>query len=509
MKRGYFVNQDQSAIDINGNSYNRSLMVLVLLIGAFCTILNQTILSTAFPALMKAFNISTSTIQWLTTGFLMVNGIMIPVSAYLSSRFNTKSLFIIAMSIFELGTVMSWLAPSFPVLLSGRLIQAVGVGINMPLMQNIMLTIYPPEKRGAAMGINGLVIGLAPAIGPTLSGWVIDNFSWRWLFGMIVPIAAVVIIASFVLVKNVIPNRKPHLDILSVIISTLGFGSMLYGFSSVGDKGWTSPLVISTIIIGAILVFILVLRQNKLEEPFLEFNVFQSAEFSLATILSSIVMMAMVGVELVIPLYLQIIHGMSAFDSGLTLLFGAIFMGFMSPITGNLFDRHGAKRLAITGMFILSVGTLPFAFITRDTPTIYIVFLYAVRMFGISMVMMPVTTAGMNSLPFKLISHGTAVNNTIRQVATSVGTAIMISVLTNVTNSNSPAHTLLKQAPLQYKSQMFNATLMGYHAAFWFAIIFSLLGLLLTFFVTSGNGIHPRIDSEDIIGSAEQKGGAK
>ncbi|WP_283621149.1 MDR family MFS transporter [Limosilactobacillus avium] len=473
-------------------------MVLVLLIGAFCTILNQTILSTAFPALMKAFDISTSTVQWLTTGFLMVNGIMIPISAYLSSRFNTKRLFIIAMTVFEIGTILSWLAPSFAALLTGRLIQAVGVGINMPLMQNIMLTIYPPEKRGAAMGINGLVIGLAPAIGPTLSGWVIDNYSWRWLFGMIVPIAALVIIASFVLVKNVIPNRRPKLDWLSVIISTLGFGNMLYGFSSVGDKGWTDPVVLATIVIGAILVVFLVLRQNKLDEPFLEFKVFKSGEFTLATILSSIVMMAMVGVELVIPLYLQIIHGMSAFHSGLTLLFGALFMGIMSPITGNLFDRHGAKRLAVTGMFILTVGTLPFAFITRDTPTIYIVFLYAVRMFGISMVMMPVTTAGMNSLPFNLISHGTAVNNTLRQVATSVGTAIMISVLTNVTKNNQPGHALLKASPLQYKSQMFDATLMGYHAAFWFAIIFSILGLILTFFVTSGNGIHLRIDSADM-----------
>jgi EmrB/QacA subfamily drug resistance transporter len=488
----------QTTTDINGQPYNRSLMVLVLLIGAFCTILNQTILSTAFPALMNAFDISTSTVQWLTTGFLMVNGIMIPISAYLSSRFNTKGLFIIAMTVFEIGTILSWLAPSFAALLTGRLIQAVGVGINMPLMQNIMLTIYPPEKRGAAMGINGLVIGLAPAIGPTLSGWVIDNYSWRWLFGMIVPIAFLVIIASFALVKNVIPNRRPKLDWLSVIISTLGFGSMLYGFSSVGDKGWTDPVVLATIVIGAILVAFLVLRQNKLDEPFLEFKVFKSGEFTLATILSSIVMMAMVGVELVIPLYLQIIHGMSAFHSGLTLLFGALFMGIMSPITGNLFDRHGAKRLAVTGMFILTVGTLPFAFITRDTPMIYIVFLYAVRMFGISMVMMPVTTAGMNSLPFNLISHGTAVNNTLRQVATSVGTAIMISVLTNVTKNNQPGHALLKASPLQYKSQMFDATLMGYHAAFWFAIVFSILGLILTFFVTSGNGIHLRIDSADM-----------
>ena len=296
------MNQEQQPVDINGQTYNRSLMIFVLLIGAFCTILNQTILSTAFPALMDAFNISTATVQWLTTGFLMVNGIMIPVSAYLTSRFNTKSLFIIAMSTFEVGTILAWIAPSFAVLLAGRLIQAVGVGINMPLMQNIMLTVYPPEKRGAAMGVNGLVIGLAPAIGPALSGWVIDSYSWRWLFGMIAPITALVIIVSFFAVKNVIPNKKPHLDWLSVVISTLGFGSMLYGFSSVGDKGWTDPVVLSTIIIGVILVGILIMRQNKLDDPFLEFKVFESKEFSLATILSSIVMMAIVGVEFVIPL---------------------------------------------------------------------------------------------------------------------------------------------------------------------------------------------------------------
>ncbi len=268
------MNQEQQPVDINGQTYNRSLMIFVLLIGAFCTILNQTILSTAFPALMDAFNISTATVQWLTTGFLMVNGIMIPVSAYLTSRFNTKSLFIIAMSTFEVGTILAWIAPSFAVLLAGRLIQAVGVGINMPLMQNIMLTVYPPEKRGAAMGVNGLVIGLAPAIGPALSGWVIDSYSWRWLFGMIAPITALVIIVSFFAVKNVIPNKKPHLDWLSVVISTLGFGSMLYGFSSVGDKGWTDPVVLSTIIIGVILVGILIMRQNKLDDPFLEFKVF-------------------------------------------------------------------------------------------------------------------------------------------------------------------------------------------------------------------------------------------
>ncbi|MEO5292899.1 MDR family MFS transporter [Limosilactobacillus sp. WILCCON 0053] len=468
---------------------------MVMLIGSFCTVLNQTILATAFPTLMKAFDISTATVQWLTTGFMMVNGIMIPVSAYLSNKFNSKWLYISAMTIFELGTITAFAAPNFGTLLCGRLIQATGVGITMPLMQNIMLTIFPPEKRGAAMGINGLVIALAPALGPSLSGWVVDNYSWRVLFGMIIPIVAIVIFASFFLMQNVIKTTNPTLDWLSLLISTVGFGSVLYGFSSVGDKGWTDAIVWGTILIGVILIAILIWRQNRLDHPFLNFKVFKTPEFALATLLSSVVMIAMVGVELVLPLYLQIVHGMSAFHSGLTLLFGAVMMGVMSPVTGNLFDRYGARRLAMTGMFILTIGTLPFAFLTRETPILDIVFLYAVRMFGISMVMMPVTTSGMNALPFSMISHGTAVNNTIRQVASSMGSAILISVLTNVTNSQKPAHSLLKASPLQYKSQMIDATLNGYHAAFWIAIAFAVIGLLATSRLGNGNKIHAKYDS--------------
>lgn len=183
-------------------------MIVILLVGTFCTVLNQTILSTAFPTIMDAFNVSTATVQWLTTGFMLVNGIMIPISAWLSTRFNTKWLYISAMVIFLAGTIVSFTAPNFGLLLTGRLIQAVGVGVTMPLLQTIMLSIFPPERRGTAMGLAGIVIGLAPAIGPTLSGWVIDNFSWRDLFGMIIPIVAVVVLASLWFMKPVLPTKK-------------------------------------------------------------------------------------------------------------------------------------------------------------------------------------------------------------------------------------------------------------------------------------------------------------
>ncbi|GKQ42334.1 MFS transporter [Companilactobacillus sp. RD055328] len=471
--------------DINGKHYNRSLMVAVLLIGSFCTVLNQTILSTAFPTLMNEFDVSTSTIQWLTTGFMLVNGVMIPVSAWLITRFKTKLLYLSAMITFLIGTIVCFVATNFPVMLTGRLIQALGVGLSMPLLQTIMLTIFPASQRGTAMGMAGIVIGVAPAIGPTLSGWVIDNLSWRDLFGMIIPIVIIVIIMSLFFMKNVIETTKNKLDVLSFVMSTAGFGALLYGFSTVGDKGWSSLQVIVPIIAGIIFIVMFGYRQLHLDKPFLELRVFKQSEFAIAAALSSVTNMAMVGVEMILPMYLQIVKGLSAFHSGLALLAGAVMMAIMSPITGRAFDKYGVKRLATTGMLLLTIGTIPFFYLTKDSSTLYLTVLYAVRMFGISMVMMPVTTSGMNSLPNNLISHGTAVNNTTRQVFSSMGTAVLISVLSNVTNKSMPAKHLLKEMPLVYKDSVINATLTGYHAAFLVAALFCVTAVVLTFFLKS------------------------
>ncbi|AQW21216.1 MFS transporter [Lentilactobacillus curieae] len=467
--------------DINGKPINIPMMVSTLIVGVFITVLNQTILATAFPTLMDEFNISTATVQWLTTGFMMVNGIMIPVSAFLSAKVPTKWLYITAMSTFLVGTIVAFVADNFALLLAGRLIQALGVGVTMPLLQNIMLTIFPPEKRGAAMGYTGIAVGVAPAIGPTLSGYIIDNFGWRMLFGMLIPIIIIVLILSLGFVKNVLPLSSPKLDVLSLIESTIGFGSLLYGFSEVGNKGWGSPVVLGTILIGMIFIVIFGMRQLHLEHPFVEIRVFKNKIFSLSTALASIANMAMVGAGMIIPLYLQIIHGKSAFESGLTLLPGALLIGIMSPITGVVFDRIGAKRLAMLGLFIMMVATVPFATITPNMPSIFITVVYAARMFGIAIVMMPLTTNGMNALRPEMIPHGTAANNTVRQIASSVTTAIMVSVLTNVTNASKPGNGLMKTDPLAFKHGFINATLNGYHAAFWIAVGFSLVGWVLSF----------------------------
>ncbi|RSU08202.1 MFS transporter [Vagococcus entomophilus] len=477
------LNNKNQTLDIYGKPYNRTLLVLVLLVGTFCTVLNQTILTTAFPTLMKAFDVSASTVQWLTTGFLLVNGIMIPISAWLVNKFHTRSLYMAAMGTFLVGTIVCYVAPNFSTLLIGRLIQAAGVGVSMPILQTIMLSIFPPEKRGAAMGMAGIVIGLAPAVGPTLSGYIIDSYKWNDLFGIIIPIVAIVLVLSFFLMKNVIELSNPSIDILSIILSTVGFGSFLYGISNVGTKGWTDASVLIYMFVGIAFIALFTWRQLTMEHPLLELRVFKSVEFTLSAVLVGVTSMAMIGAEMVLPLYIQNIRGESAFHSGLMLLPGALIMGAMMPITGAIFDKMGAKKLAIAGMFILMVGTAPFIFLTKSTPTIYIIVLYAIRMFGISMVMMPVTTSGMNALSRTMISHGTAVNNTFRQIASSIGTAILISVLSNVTTNNLPAKSVLAKTPLSYKDQAISATLQGYHAAFLVATLFCLAGFIIAMFL--------------------------
>lgn len=473
----------EQAVDINGRPYHRGLLVMVLLIGNFCTMLNQTILATAFPKMMKDFNVSPSTIQWLTTGFMLVMGIMIPISAWIFSRFKTKAIYILAMTIFLIGTVICFVATGFPMVLVGRLVQAVAVGVAIPMVQTIMLSIFPPEKRGTAMGLAGIVVGLAPALGPTLSGYIIDKFAWRYLFGLIIPIIVIVLILAIFFMRDVLPNEDQKISIPSVILSTIGFGLVLYGFSSVGDHGWGSREVIFSLVVGFVFVLFFCLYQLKMEEPFLDIRVFKEIRFTLGTFISSMVYIMMIGVEMVLPMYIQGIRGQNALDSGLLLLPGAVLIGVMMPITGRIFDKYGARRLAITGLLIATISTIPFVFLTQDTPLLLVTLFYSMRMFGISMVMMPVTTYGMNSLPNNLISHGTAVNNTLRQIMGSVGTAILFSVLSNTTSNLQPASSLKTENIVQFKSQTISAVLSGYEAAFAVAIGFGVIGLILALFL--------------------------
>lgn len=409
--------------------FNAPVISGVFLLGAFVAFLNSTFMNVAIPDIMRDLHISVSTAQWLSTGYMLVLGIMIPCTAFLIDRFRTRTLFFISMGLFTVGTLLGCFAGNFETLLAARLIQAAGAGIIIPLMQTVFLLIFPIEKRGFAMGILGVVISFAPAIGPTLSGWIVNSHPWRYLFYVTLPLAVIDLILAFFLLKDVTDSKKVSADILSVITSTAGFGGLLLGFSNAGNDSWINPSVYIPMIVGVICLVIFVWRQLTLEVPLLNLRVFRSKVFTFSTIIVMIVYAGMISSELIIPMYLQNARGYSAFYAGLALMPGAIVMGVMNPITGILFDKIGSRMLSIIGLVCFTIGTFAFAFLTPTTDIAYIVCMYALRLFGLSMFLMPLTTSGLNTLERKLYSHGNAVNNTMRQVAGAIGTSILVTVM--------------------------------------------------------------------------------
>ncbi|HLR11860.1 MAG TPA: MDR family MFS transporter [Sporosarcina sp.] len=440
-------------------------LLMVLLSGAFITILNQTLLATALPPIMKDFNVSENTVQWLQSIFMLVNGIMIPITAFLINKFTTRKLFIFAIGIFTVGTLVGAIAPSFSLLLVGRVLQGAGAGIMMPLLQTIMFLLFPLEQRGRAMGLFGLVIAFAPAIGPSLSGYLVDHHPWRSVFFVVLPIAIVILIASYFVLKNVTPQTNPPVDFLSIVYSTLGFGGLLYGFSIAGTAGWTSYSVGISLIVGAMTLFLFIRRQLSLPRPILEFRVFNYRIFALTTGLGMIVFAAMIASTVILPLYMQVMLGYSALHSGLMLLPGAIVMGAMNPINGYLFDKFGAKWLLRIGFLLVTVITFMFSTLSAETSFAYLAIMNAFRMLGISMVMMPSTTLGLNQLPKSLISHGTAMNNTFRQMAGAVGTALLVTIMTTTATTDGTVA----------------GHIQGVNMSFFVTGIIVLIGFLLTF----------------------------
>ncbi|OIJ14260.1 MFS transporter [Anaerobacillus arseniciselenatis] len=414
----------------NNENYSKVLIAGLLLTGTFIAVLNQTLMITAIPPLMIEMNITANTAQWLTTVFMLVMGIMVPISAFLIERYTTRQLFLTAMGIFTIGTVVSAFATNFPVLLTGRIIQSMGAGVMIPLMQTVFLLIFPVERRGAAMGYIGLVISFAPAIGPTLSGWITTNYDWRYMFVAIIPLALIIIVAAYFYMRNVTELKKSKVDPISITLSTLGFGGLLYGFTSAGNNGWGSPQTLIFLALGAISIYVFVKRQLVMTQPMLNFRVFKARIFTLSTVICSIGFFGLIGLETLIPLYMYNMRGFTAMEAGLVLLPGAILTGLMAPITGRIFDKYGARVLAIPGLIIMTFSTFAFLFIDTTTSLTYLTVMYAIRMFGFSMVMMPVSTAGLNQIPRKLIPHGSAVTNTIRQMSASIGTGLLVTAMT-------------------------------------------------------------------------------
>ncbi len=415
---------------------NVKAVVVVLILGMFVSILNQTIINVALPPLMNEFNVSTSTAQWLITGFMLVNGILVPISAFLVSRFTYRKLFVAAMLFFTVGSIICAISGNFTMMMTGRVIQAVGAGILMPVGMNIFMTLFPPHKRGAAMGLLGVAMILAPAIGPTVTGWVIENYSWNLMFYAMFIIGLIITFLSLKFFTLAQPVSKTKLDVFGVVSSSIGLGSLLYGFSEAGNNSWTSAEVVISLIIGVVGIAVFIWRELTTDNKMLDLQVFKYPVFTFTLVINAIVTMALFGGMLLLPVYLQNIRGFTPIESGLLLLPGSLIMGIMGPIAGKLFDKYGIRPLAIVGLAITTFATYKFTTLSMDTPYSVIMTDYIIRSIGMSFIMMPIMTAGMNALPMKLISHGTATQNTSRQVAGSIGTAILITLMTQQTTAH-------------------------------------------------------------------------
>lgn len=469
-------------------------IIAILFVGAFIAFLNNTLLNIALPTIMVEFDVMPSTVQWLTTGYMLVNGILIPASAFFVTKYTNRRLFIVAMSLFSLGTLLAFLTPNFSLLIVARMIQASGSAMMMPLLMNIMLAAFPIERRGTAMGVFGLVMFTAPAIGPTLSGWVIEHYSWRTLFGIVLPFSLSTLVYAIFKLRNITPNRDIKLDVFSLILSSIGFGGLLYGFSTAGEKGWSSPFVYGTIIIGALALLTFILRQLKMDDPMLDFKIYKHPMFALSSAISIVLSIAMFSAMILTPLYVQSVRGISPLDAGILMLPGALIMGIMSPITGKLFDKYGARAMAIIGLSITIITTYYLSTLTMTSGYYYIMMLYSVRMLGISMVMMPVMTNGLNQLPMVSNPHGTAMNNTLQQVSGAIGSAILLTVMTK--RMESSGESLLNKAQAdgsipadpaalpQFEEQLgLQAMLEGINFAFFVSTVVALVALILTFFI--------------------------
>ncbi|GKU83567.1 DHA2 family efflux MFS transporter permease subunit [Niallia sp. NCCP-28] len=473
--------ETSAAMDKGNNLGNiRTVPVIVsFVIAGFIGLFSETALNMALNNLITSFGIHETTAQWLTTGYLLTLGILVPISGLILQWFTTRQLFIASLIISIIGTFLAAIAPTFSVLLIARVVQAMGTALLLPLMFNTILMIVPPQKRGKIMGVIGLVIMFAPAVGPTLSGLILKSLSWHWIFWISLPLLICALIYGMYFMQNVTTPTKPKIDIVSIILSTLGFGGIVYGFSSAGEGGgWSNPIVIVSIAVGIVSLILFSLRQIKMEKPMLNLSVFKYPMFTLGLVMIIIAMMTILSSMILLPLYLQTSLALSTFAAGLLLLPGGVINGLLSPVMGGLFDRFGPKWLVIIGFVIITGTMFGFTSITMETSSAFIVGMHIFMMIGVSMVMMPAQTNGLNQLPRELYPDGTAIMNTLQQVSGAIGTAVAISILSSgaekymstVTDPENPINQLL-------------AFTEGVKNAFVFAIILGVIGLGLSFFL--------------------------
>ena len=426
-------------------------IIWLLLSAAFVAILNETTMGVAIPRLIVDLGITAVAAQWLTTAFMLTMAVVIPISGFLLQRFTTRQVFLAAMTLFSTGTAVAFIAPGFEILLVARVIQASGTAIMMPLLMTTLMTIVPPHARGRMMGRVSIVIALAPAIGPSLSGLILDSLGWHWIFGIVLPIAIAALVAGAIWIRNLGEPTRAPIDVLSVILSAFGFGGLVYGLSQIGGAashgggeadaaagaGSTMTLV-TAIAIGIVALALFVWRQlvlQRKDDALMDLRVFRSANFSLSIAQMGILSMAFFGAITVLPLYLSQAVGATALESGLLLLPGSLAMGFAGPIVGRIYDASGTRVLLVPGAILAVTALWAYASYGADTSIWVILVTQIVLSLGLALSFTPLFTASLASLQPRFYSYGSAVLGTVQQVAGAAGVAVMVTTMSAIAAS--------------------------------------------------------------------------
>ena len=402
-------------------------IVVVLIAGATLAVLNQTLLSPAYPSIMADLAVDASTVQWLTSGYSLMEAIIIPLSAYLVGRFPTRKLFIFGLSLFAIGSLCAALAPVFGVLLLGRVFQAAACGVVMPMVFTVVLIIFPREKRGQAMGIVSLIIGFAPAVGPSISGLLVDSIGWRALFVAVFVLAVIIVACACLFLKSYGEFEPTTFDVPSVLLCLFGLLALLYGLATI-TKSANTALCVALIVVGIVLLALFVRRQLKLDVPLLNVTVLKTRNYRTAVIIVAMLQAALVGIGVLLPIYLQNLMGISALGTGLIMLPGAVLGAIFGYVAGNMFDKLGPRKVIIPAAVVAAIGGCGLVGFQLDSSLVYIILVYTLLGIGMQAIMTPLNTWGLNSLDNRVIQHANSLQNTTNQVGASLGTAILVSL---------------------------------------------------------------------------------
>lgn len=453
------------------------LVINLMLVATFVVFLNETIIGVALPRVMEDLRIEASTAQWLSTAFMLTMAVVIPTTGFLMQRLTTRSVFILAMSLFSLGTAIAAIAPGFEILLVGRVVQASGTAIMMPLLMTTVMTLVPPHERGKTMGNISIVMSVAPAVGPAIGGVIVQALDWRFIFILVLPIALLALTLGAMRVQNVTEPRAVPFDVLSVILSAFAFGGLIYGLSSLGEAVSGNALVAPWIplVVGSVSLVLFILRQLTLQrrdQAFLDLRTFTSRGFTVSIILMVIMMGALFGTIILLPIYTQDVLGLEPAASGLLLVPGSLLMGLAGPFIGRLYDRVGPRPLILPGSILVSAVFWGMTLLSDTTPWGFVLAAHVLLCVGLAFMFTPLFTSSMAALNPRLYSHGSATIATVQQLAGAAGTALFIALLTigTITATSSGATEV-------------EALANGVHTAFMAGAIISIFAVVAAFFV--------------------------